>query len=212
LVLVSFLTTLGYLGVFALVFVLNVIPAFVPPSWAVLSLIYLLYPQYFSPLPLALIGCIASTLGRFILSYIGTASRAIMGETRKESLTDLRKTIESNKAGGFLLSLAVALSPLPSNMYFIMIGVMKYQVIEVFLGFTLGRFISYLLLVSLVKVAAHSFRQLFRNEFYAVTIIDLIALASVFILAIIDWHKLIEERRIVILWPTIRRRKVKNLK
>ena len=120
-VLESFLTTLGYLGVFVLILILNVVPAFVPPTWTVLSLIYVMFPEYFSPLPLALVGCIASTLGRVVLSYVGTASRGIMGETRKEGLGDLRKRIEYRKWGGFVLSLEVAVSPLPSNAYFIVI-------------------------------------------------------------------------------------------
>lgn len=206
-VLESFLTTLGYWGVFVLIFILNVIPAFVPPSWTVLSLFYVMFPEYFSPLPLALVGCVASTLGRVVLSYMATASRGIMGEARKESLGDLRKKIESRKWRAFLLSLAVALSPLPSNAYFLAIGVMKYQVIDVFAGFMLGRFFSYWLTISLTKVAAHSFRELFRNELYVVAIIDLIAIASVIAFALIDWHKLMEERRFGFLIPKIRRKK-----
>ena len=206
-VLESFLTTLGYWGVFVLILILNVVPAFVPPTWTVLSLIYVMFPEYFSPLPLALVGCIASTLGRVVLSYVGTASRGIMGEKRKEGLSDLRNRIESRKWGGFVLSLAVALSPLPSNAYFIAIGVMKYQVIGVFAGFMLGRFFSYWLTISLTKVAAHSFRDLFGSELYVVAIIDLISIASIIAFALIDWHKLIEERKIGFLRPKIKGKK-----
>jgi membrane protein YqaA with SNARE-associated domain len=184
-----------------------VIPAFVPPTWTVLSLIYVMLPKYFSPLQLALVGCIASTLGRLVLSYIGTASRGVMGEARRESLDDVRRKIESRKWGGFLISLAVALSPLPSNAYFIAIGVMKYQVISVFLGFMLGRFFSYWVTISFAKVAARSFRGLLHSELYSIVIINLIALASVIVFALIDWQKLIEKRKIGFLRPKIRRKK-----
>jgi len=171
----------------------------------VLSLIYISFPGYFTPLPLALVGCTASTLGRFILSYIGTASRGVMSEGRKWSLDKLRKTVESKKGGGFLLSLAVALSPLPSNAYFIAVGMMKYQVLEIFAGFMLGRLLSYWLMINLTKVASHSLEELFRNELYTVTIIDLIGIGSAIFLTLIDWDKLIREKRLGIISPKLRR-------
>jgi len=201
----SFFVALGYSGVFALVLILNIVPAFMPPTWMVLSLIYISFPGYFTPLPLALVGCTASTLGRFILSYIGTASRGVMSEGRKWSLDKLRKTVESKKGGGFLLSLAVALSPLPSNAYFIAVGMMKYQVLEIFAGFMLGRLLSYWLMINLTKVASHSLEELFRNELYTVTIIDLIGIGSAIFLTLIDWDKLIREKRLGIISPKLRR-------
>lgn len=201
----SFLVTLGYSGVFVLVLILNVVPAFMPPTWMVLSLIYISFPRYFAPLPLAFVGCTASTLGRFILSYIGTASRELMSARRKGSLDKLRTTIESKKGGGFLLSFAVALSPLPSNAYFIAVGMMKYQVLEIFAGFMLGRLLSYWLMINLTSVASHSLEELFRNELYTVTITDLIGIGSAIFLTFIDWDKLIREKRLGIISPKLRR-------
>ncbi|MBS7643606.1 hypothetical protein KEJ26_03375 [Candidatus Bathyarchaeota archaeon] len=202
----NFFVALGYSGVFALVLILNVIPAFMPPTWMVLSLIYISFSRHFAPLPLALVGCTASTLGRFILSYVGTASRGLMDERRKESLNRLRTTIDSKKGGGFLVSFAVALSPLPSNAYFIAVGMMKYQVLEVFAGFMLGRLLLYWLAINLTRVASLSLEELFRNELYMVSIIDLIGIGSAILLAFIDWDKLIGEKRLSIISPKLRRR------
>lgn len=201
----SFFAPLGYGGVFALVLVVNVVPAFMPPTWAVLSLLYISMPEYFAPLPLALVGCTASTFGRIILSYTATAGRRFMGEKRRHSLESLRNKLESKKGGGFLLSLAIALSPLPSNAYFLAVGIMKYQVVEVFAGFMLGRFLLYWGTVSLARVAAHSFEELFSNELLTIAVIDLLGIASAILLAIIDWQTLIEERRLAIIRPEIRR-------
>jgi uncharacterized membrane protein YdjX (TVP38/TMEM64 family) len=205
LVLESLFSTLGYWGVFVFVLILNIIPALMPPTWMVLSLIHISFPDYFTPLPLALVGCTASTFGRFFLSYIGTASRGIMGEARKSSLTELRRTIESKRGGGFLLSFLIALSPLPSNAYFIAVGMMQYQALEIFAGFMAGRFLSYWLMISLTKVVASSFRELFRNELYTITIIDLIGIGSAIFLTLIDWDKLIKEKRLRIISPKLRR-------
>lgn len=175
-----------------------------PPTWTVLSLVYISYPQYFTPVLLALVGCSASTLGRLVLSYIGTASRHIMGTHRKRSLDMLHKTIGSKKGGGFLVSFAVALSPFPSNAYFITVGMMRYQVLQVFLGFMAGRFFSYWSLISLTHVAAQSLTELFSSELYTVVIIDLIGLALTILIMLVDWDKLIEEKRFGIIRPRFR--------
>jgi hypothetical protein len=195
LVLEGFFGSLGYLGVFIVIFLFNIAPALTPPTWMVLSLIYVSYPQYFSPELLALVGCIASTLGRVVLSYVGTASRRIMGAHRKRSLDVLHKMIGSRRGGGFLVSFAVALSPFPSNAYFITIGMMEYQVLQVFLGFMFGRFISYWYSISLMHVIVHSLKDLFSNEFYSIVIANIVGLAYTILVMIIDWDKLIEERR-----------------
>jgi len=62
-VLEAFVETFGYFGIFFLVFVLNVIPFFMPPTWIVLSTLYFLFPQQSHPVLLALTGAFASTLG-----------------------------------------------------------------------------------------------------------------------------------------------------
>jgi membrane protein DedA with SNARE-associated domain len=85
-VLEVFIETFGYLGIFLLVFILNITPLFMPPTWIVLSTINFLSPQNFNPFLLALVGAFASTLGRVVLSRIGLASRYLMGEQRKRSL------------------------------------------------------------------------------------------------------------------------------
>jgi membrane protein DedA with SNARE-associated domain len=204
LVLEGFFGSMGYFGVFIAVFLLNVVPAFTPPTWMVLSLIYISDSHYFTPMLLALVGCIASTLGRFVLSYVGTASRSIIGAHRKRSLDVLHKAIGSKRGGGFLVSFMVALSPFPSNAYFITIGMMKYQALQVFLGFMFGRFFSYWYLVSLTHVVAHSLGDLFSNELYSIVIIDLIGLVYAILVMLVDWDKLIEEKHFGIIRPRLK--------
>ena len=103
------------------------------------------------------------------------------------------------------MSLAVALPPFPSNAYFLVVGVMRYQVVEVFAGFMLGRFLLYWLTVYLVRVFERSFSALFNSHLYTIVVIDLIAFASTVLLTLIDWNKLLEEKRLGIIRPRIRR-------
>ena len=195
-VLEAFIETFGYLGIFLLVFVLNVIPFFMPPTWIVLSTLYFLFPQQFHPILLALTGAFASTLGRVILCRIGVASRGLMGDNRRRSMDRAGTILRSKKYGGFLLSFLFALSPLPSNIFFLTIGTMRCHFFTVFVGFWLGRLISYAVTINIASVAFSSLADALASQLQAVIIIDLLGIILMVIFTFIDWEKLIQERRI----------------
>ena len=200
-VLEVFIGTFGYLGIFLLVFILNIIPLFMPPTWIVLSAINFLFPQNFNPFLLALVGAFASTLGRVVLSRIGLASRYLMGEQRKRSLERAGRALKSKRYGGFLLSFFFALSPLPSNVYFLTMGTMMCNFFSIFLGFWLGRLISYTVTINIATVAFSSLADVLASQLEAVIIIDSLGIISMIIFAFVDWEKLIQERRIVLIRP-----------
>jgi hypothetical protein len=201
-----YLQTLGYAGVFAVVLLINVIPAFMPPTWRILSLVNQVMPARFAPAPLALVGCISSTLGRVVLTYAGIAGRDAMSDKRKGSMDNLRLRIQSMKGGGFILSFAVALSPLPSNAYFLAIGMMKYGTAQVYGGFAAGRFFSYLILIELFAVAERSFSALFSAQLFSVSILDIGGFAATIVFTVIDWPKLLDERKVSFILPSFHRR------
>jgi hypothetical protein len=64
-----------FIVVFAAVYVLNIIPAFAPPTWMLLSLIGFNHPQL-NLLMLALIASMAATLGRITLAGLSQIGRA----------------------------------------------------------------------------------------------------------------------------------------
>jgi len=70
----AFITAFGYMSVFLLVFVINVVPTFMP-TWLLPSTLHFLFPQYFHPGLLAFTGALASTFGRVVLSYMGVVAR-----------------------------------------------------------------------------------------------------------------------------------------
>jgi uncharacterized membrane protein YdjX (TVP38/TMEM64 family) len=131
----EFIATFGYLGVFLLVLGLNVVPFFMPPTWIVLSTLFFIFPQQFNPFLLALAGAFASTFGRVVLCRIGVASRRLMGDDRKRSMDRAGLALRSKKYGGFVLTFQYALSPLPSNAYFITMGTMRCHFFTILLGF-----------------------------------------------------------------------------
>jgi uncharacterized membrane protein YdjX (TVP38/TMEM64 family) len=197
----EFIVTFGYLGVFLLVLGLNVIPFFMPPTWIVLSTLFFLFPQQFNPFLLALVGAFASTFGRAILCRIGIASRGLMSGNRKRSMDRAGQALRSKRYGGFVLTFLYALSPLPSNAYFITMGTMKCQFFTIFLGFWLGRLISYAITIHVASATFSSLSGVFASQIQAVILVDTLAILTMSVFAFIDWEKLIQERRITFIKP-----------
>ena len=193
----------SYAAILLILVGINTVPLFMPPSWIVLSTIYLAYPSL-NPFYLALIGATGATAGRFVLTHISSLSRRIIGEKRKTSLGTIEQYLSRKKYAYFLLSLIFAIGPLPSNLLFITFGIMKVRTFEIFLGFWIGRLISYFLLILLTPFAFKPFIKLFSSNFLGIIIIDTIGVISVVAFASVDWQKLIVERKVKFIRPKFR--------
>src|SRR5689334_25331297 len=68
----------------ALVFALNLLPAFGPPTWAVLAFIALRFPL--EPVALILLGAVAATAGRNVLAQVARRCRHRLSDRRRASL------------------------------------------------------------------------------------------------------------------------------
>jgi membrane protein YqaA with SNARE-associated domain len=141
-----------FLLAIGLVFAINLLPAFGPPTWAVLVFFSLNYDL--PAVPLVLCGALAAASGRFLLAS-GTrrlrprfsAERlAHIDRAQATALADRRRTL----AGLALF----ALSPVPSGQLFVAAGLMTVPLLPVTAAFFAGRLFSYSLYVGLASVAA----------------------------------------------------------
>lgn len=174
-----------------------------PPSWMILSSIHVLDPTL-DPLYLSIIGATGSTAGRYILTYIGHISRRFISEDRRTNLENIRKYIENRKYAYIIVSFIFALTPLPSNMLFIAIGIMKSKTIGLFFGFWLGRFISYFILIYYSHRVFKPFIEIFSSQLVGILVLDLFGLFSIVLFALIDWQKLIIERKFHFIKPKLK--------
>ncbi|MBU6432467.1 MAG: hypothetical protein KGS09_16085 [Nitrospirae bacterium] len=141
---------------FAIIFVLNLIPAFAPPTWLVLSVIGFNHPDS-SPLLLALIGATAATLGRLSLAKLScliVRQRFLSNHTRQN--IDIVKTrLEHQQGLTCSVFLLYAFSPLPSNSLFIAYGLTGLDLRLVALPFFFGRFLTYTFWIVTASEVAH---------------------------------------------------------
>jgi len=151
---------LSYLGVLLLLIGVNAAPLLMPPTWIVLSSFYALDPTL-DPIWLALVGATGATIGRFILKRISHLFRRIIGSQQKNNLDIIGNFLNKRKFGYVLTSFVFAATPLPSNMLFVAYGLMRAKSIGLYIGFWIGRVISYYIMVSISQVVLLSFLHIF---------------------------------------------------
>jgi len=190
----------SYLLVFAIIFVISIIPILTPPTWAVVVMSYTLNPALDAVL-LSVIGASAATIGRFLLMRFSSIGRKVINDERKSSLDKLKDYLERKRYGYFLGTMLFALLPLPSNMLFVSYGLMKVRSLQIIAGFWIGRFSVYLLMIYLSKNILVSITDKIDLSFASVIWIDVAGIIMTILLLLIDWNKLIFEKKIGFIKP-----------
>ena len=179
------------LSQWAIVFAINLIPALMPPTWAVLSFFYISNPQ--DIWLLILIGVTASTCGRFLLAKIsGYITTKFAGKAKKAEFDGIKEKLQGKPWQKFIFTLIYALSPLPSNALFIAFGATKTRLREVLAGFFVGRTISYLFLVFTTQKVFASLETTMQGQASLWTLmIELIGVIAVIGFFVVDWNKIL---------------------
>lgn len=191
---------LSYFGIFLLLFLVNVAPILMPPTWLILASFYVL-DESLSPLSLAIVGATGATAGRFLLLYTSTYFRRFMSQERKSSLDKITNYLKSKRFGFFLATFLFAATPLPSNMLFISYGLMRARTIQIYVGFWIGRLISYFIMVSISKIVLTPFTKLFEDRILGIIFVDAVSIAILVFFASINWNILIAEKKIQFVKP-----------
>ena len=132
------------LSLFAVVFALNCLPAFAPPTWMVVSAMTLSSPGA-NPWLTALTAATAATAGRLVLAklaYLLVRQRWLSART-KENVELVKVRLDKHRAMTFGAVLAYTCSPLPSNSLFIAYGLTSLPMAPVAVASFIGRFLTY---------------------------------------------------------------------
>jgi len=196
----SIFSQFSYFGVFLLLVLVNTAPILMPPTWLILASFYAL-DETLSPGFLAVIGATGATAGRIALLYTARFFRRFMSEERKSSFDGIANYLKSKKFGYFIASFLFAATPLPSNMLFIGYGLMKAKSVQIYLGFWLGRVISYYVMISISKVVLTPFAKLFEDRLLGIIFVDVLSVVVLVFFACINWNMLITKRKVQFVKP-----------
>src|SRR5690349_16992009 len=102
-------------------FFFNLIPAFTPPTWILLSVYTLKF--HLIVFPTVFIGALAATMGRICLALITRKFiHPVLSSKSQENLITLGKYLNANRTITIPLILTYAFLPFPSNQIFIAAG------------------------------------------------------------------------------------------
>ena len=141
-----FTNVFSYIIVMLYSIFVNVVPAFAPPTWLVLSLYKINRPQL-DIIELALFGVIGSVIGRYVMYKYSQFFGKYIPKKGAENLRYFRKFVGETDPRIFLETFLFSLSPFPSNFLFIAFGLSSVNITPVIVGFFLGRLLSYTFLI-----------------------------------------------------------------
>lgn len=185
---------------FLTVFLLNVIPAFAPPTWMVFSFLGFRYPDHAGWI-FALVGAIAATSGRFVLAKMsrGIIRNRWLSESARVNVDTIKGELEKRPKLTFGVFLFYAFTPLPSNYLYIAYGLTTLPLLRLVVPFLLGRFVSYAVWAH--GAAAISGRFHFEDTealryfsaYFVLTQLSLLGI--VFAFTKMDWNALLREHK-----------------
>ncbi|MEM5330474.1 hypothetical protein VSR34_28275 [Paraburkholderia sp. JHI2823] len=186
---------------FVVVLLINLMPAFAPPTWMAMSWVGFNVPEG-NPVAFAVVAAGAATLGRLILATFARSlvRGRLMRESDRQNIDVVRAWLEKHRkmtVGGFFL---YALSPFPSNYLFIAYGLSGLPLKVIGAAFFVGRTVSYAIWAHLGRFVSEQVdpeTQLeggYLGGYFVVT--QLVLLGLVYILMKLDWKRLLEQRKL----------------
>jgi hypothetical protein len=193
-------TVFAFIVIFLIVFLLNVIPIFAPPTWSVLSFIAIRYHS--NIVLLAVIGAVAATLGRLLLAKLSTLilRQKFLSEDTRSNIDAVRERLESKKKLTFGILLFYAFSPFPSNHLFIAYGLTALKLVHIAVPFFLGRIVSYGFWAFTASTVAQlmDYESVNSKSFFSYYFVasQLFGLLTIYVFTRIDWRRVFAERRL----------------
>ena len=177
--------------VFAVVFAVNLLPAFGPPTWSVIVVLEL---NTDLPLPgLVIVGALAAASGRFTLANgFRLFGSRISGRMRR-NLDAVRIAYERKRRNALIGLGLFAMSPLPSAQLFGAVGLAGVRLLPFTLAFFAGRLVSYTIYGGSAQLVEHySLQETFMDTLTTPwgIALQVLLLAMLAVLPQIDWAKI----------------------
>ena len=182
---------LDYLVVAGLVFGVNLLPAFGPPTWAVL--VFLRLNLDVAAVPLVIVGAVAAASGRLVLAHGARRFRRRLSSERIESLTAAEEALAGSRRKALAGLGLFALSPVPSAQLFVAAGLLTVPLLPLTAAFFAGRLVSYSIYVGAASLADESLGKIFADSLTSplgVTL-QVVMLALLVALVRVDWVRVL---------------------
>lgn len=176
----------GYPGIFLLSFI-GAASVIVPIPYTIV-LLTISAPQFgFNPLLLAIVAGFGAAVGELVGYGLGYAGRRVMSKKYDRRFNAMLKIFNRF---GMPAVFIFALTPLPDDLLFIPLGLMRYNLWKVFIPCVLGKFLMSLIITHVGVAAGAVFAEGGMIIAVATTILLVLVVVAMFR---INWEKLVEK-------------------
>jgi membrane protein YqaA with SNARE-associated domain len=176
------------------VLLLNLLPAFAPPTWAVLVYFRITFDLAIGAT--VVVGAFSAAVGRYGLATAFGRFGSRLPRKRRENLEALGTTLSGTR--GLLGSLVLfAVSPVPSNTLFEAAGLARVRLGPLVAAFCVGRLVSYSLYLAVASRVAGSMRDVIAEGITSpqAIVLGLLGFASLVAVVFINWIDVIDRAR-----------------
>jgi membrane protein DedA with SNARE-associated domain len=183
----QFALQFGYLGVFIISFIGSVSVIFPIPY----TLVIFVLGSMLDPVFVAISGGLGAALGEFSGYALGYYGRTVVSKERRRKMDYMVKLFGRYGSATIFL---FALTPLPDDLLFIPLGVMRYPFLKAFVPALLGKTLMTFILAYSGQQSIELIKTVFGEVGWIGTVVTA-ALLIVIIVAMIkiDWEKLFEK-------------------
>lgn len=181
-----------YLILFAVIFGINLMPAFGPPTWSVIVLFGIN-----SDIPLAglvVVAALASSSGRYILAHGFRLFAKHLSKKTRANLAAARAAFERKRHHNLMALVFFIVSPLPSAQQFGAVGLAGVRILPFTLAFFVGRLFSYTFYAGGAELVDRntSLGDTFRDSLTSPVgiAIQVLMLGGLVLLAKVDWVRI----------------------
>ena len=175
----------GYPGIFLLSFI-GAASVIVPIPYTIV-LLTISAPQFgFNPLLLAIIAGFGAAVGELVGYGLGYAGRRVVSKKYDHRLNTMLRIFDRF---GMPAVFIFALTPLPDDLLFIPLGLMRYSLWKAFIPCVAGKFLMSLIIVHVGSAAGQTFAENWIIALVTAVLLILIVVA----MFKIDWEKAIEK-------------------
>ena len=147
--------------------------------------------HFLDPILLAIGSGLGSAVGELTGYALGYYGRHLISEERKRKMDFIRKLFERY---GPIVVFAFALTPLPDDLLFIPLGIIRYNFLKVFLPCILGKVLMSYILAMSGRLSIRFIRDLFGAGGWLEALASTVLLIAIVVIMMrVDWEKVFSQ-------------------
>ncbi len=174
----------GPVGIFLVSMVSNSIPFVTVPYLGIVAGYSFIYTDPISRVVLILSSAAGATTGKIVVYFLGRAFRRGLGESSKKNIELFKRVARKSL---FVAIVIFASTPLPDDILYIPLGLMKYPLPQYVLAIFAGKVV----LTSIVVAYASWITAVATTQIYTVPVLVAVTVLLTYLILKIDWYNVI---------------------